>query len=125
VFVGILSVRDNFIPLCGIFCLDKNTCQTKQKIPKLTEQYRLIESSDDRKVRMVAAEVVLMGCMGVRISAQRNRFLGIPLALLSPPRQALGEVTVLPFLIQQHTVKRREEWSYNAMHSQLGLSSLL
>jgi len=28
-FVGIVSVRKNFILLCGIFCFDKNTCQTK------------------------------------------------------------------------------------------------
>lgn len=91
----------------------------------MTEEHRLIESSEDRKVRTVTAEVVLMDCMGVRISAQRPSFLGIPAVFLRPPSQAMGAVTVLPFLIQQHTVKRREEWSYNSMHSYLGLSGLL
>jgi hypothetical protein len=98
VFVGIVSVRDNFILLCWTFCLDKNTCQTKQKISSLTEQHRLIESSEDREVRMVTAEVVLLDCIGVRISALKPRILVISVVFLSPPRQALGEVTVVPII---------------------------
>jgi len=64
---------------------------------------------------MVTSEV-LTDCMGVRISAQRC-FLMILAVFLSTPRQALSEVTVQSFLIQQQTVKRREEWSYNSTHS--------
>lgn len=97
-FVCVVSVGDNFILLCGTFCLDKNTCQTKQKISSLAEHYRLVESSEGRKVRIVAAEVALLNCIRVRITVQRPRILGIPAVFLSPPRQALGEVTVVPML---------------------------